>query len=229
MSDETETAERHAEQQAEDQWAAEYVDPYRGVPLPPAAFWQDPNDWSDQARRAWRTGVDAALELHADLIKKCNAALQQVTGGSRPDGMVAAGVLREYEHEIASLADLLDQAQVLGTDQGRIIGHVLHRLDEMAGMPFPRGAAVLPALPLPPIRVTFAEQPSEINYLKDGSIDPPIRFATVLPDVTEALGLPAAQVAVHWDHHEPGTVSIQQRVQLTKINETGGQLGWEHP
>lgn len=66
----------YAESRAEDQWAAEYVDPYRGVPLP--------EGWSERTyfvRQAWREGVDAALAVNADVISRCNQALQQVTGG----------------------------------------------------------------------------------------------------------------------------------------------------
>lgn len=223
MSDETEAGERHAEQVAEDHWIAEYVGPYRGVAYP--ANWQN---YRGSARDGWRQGVDAALELHADVIKKCNAALQQVTGGSRPDGMIAAGALREVEHEITNLADLIVRCQARGTHPAHILVHALHRLDELAGVPFPRGAAVLesPALPLPTTRVMSAHQPGIV--LEDNTIHPPIRVATVLPDMAETLGLATAYVAVNWDHDVPNRVSVHLRAELLVVTESEGHITIHH-
>jgi hypothetical protein len=71
------------ETDAERQWLAENVDPYRGVPLPeiwPA--WR----FNPAMRDAWRAGVDAALEVNAEIIRQCNDALQRVTGGHRGSG-----------------------------------------------------------------------------------------------------------------------------------------------
>jgi hypothetical protein len=88
MYDTTEDGERVAESRAESDWQAEYVDPYRGVPLP--NDWRQPVlsrsnppvDIAPALRDAWRAGVDAALTLHSDVIKRCNAALQQATGAA---------------------------------------------------------------------------------------------------------------------------------------------------
>ena len=48
---------------------------HQGVPVP-----------VDVSRMSWYDGVDAAMELHSDVIRRCNDALQQATGGNRTAG-----------------------------------------------------------------------------------------------------------------------------------------------